>query len=287
MTCEELKSKIESGEKLDSFLVLTYPKANGAFLADQYLNAIAKNQNLRMVYIHNIAMALYDAFGLQDDVLYVLKADEFTLPARFDPYDYGKVVVICGKYKGSNDYVVRLPELTQDNIKEYMECLCPGLPPNIINWIYDEAEGNIDRISSEMSKLKEFPEESQEAAFQMAKDSGNFNVTSGLTLGAAVDGIFSMENKDKTLGFLNNLDVTDPKQTAAGGFTAFLLNELRDMLLVQTAKYGSQVVKDMAADAPWRLRKAQARSGRFTLHKHNVVNGNVDDFPFLADKPFV
>ena len=154
MTCEELKTIFTGGGKvLPSFMVFIYPTVGDTFLVNSYVEAAATHQKLSIRYVNSLNAAFYNSFDTNSSDLYVLYAEEFALPTNFEPEDYNKVIVVCNKYKGDTKYAVRFPKLTEDNLKEYMEDMCPGLSAKSRDWIYEDADGNAFKIDAEMKKL--------------------------------------------------------------------------------------------------------------------------------------
>ena len=235
MTCEELKNKICKKEPLDSFIVLVGSKANSLFMASQYAEAIATNSGLRIRYISGLAEALYDSFNFQEDVLYILKTESFDLPIPFYAEDYNKVVVVCSKYKGDAKYAVKLPEPTKDNIIEYMEDYCGGLTAKTLEWIYDDAEGDINKIDNEMKKLTVFPAASQEYTFNILKNSGNYDSVHGLSVYSPISGVF-YKNMEVIKQYLHNLYTVDAKQNSGVAISTILRDNIREVLIVQSSK---------------------------------------------------
>ena len=247
MTCEELKTKLINKEPVDSFLVFVCPKDNNRFIANQYVEAIASESNLTIRYISGLTEALYNSFNLQEDILYVINTEEFNLPIPFYAEDYNKVVVVCTKYKGEAQYAVKFPELTKDNIIEYMEDLCPGLSAKTLEWIYDDAEGNLYKIYNEMMKLHVCPINNQEYTYNLLKNSGNYDSVHGVTLYSMISGLF-YKNLDSIKKYLHGSSLIDVRQNAGVGLATILRDNIREILLVQASKTATPETVGLSKD---------------------------------------
>ena len=275
MTCEELKKicRHENPDFPPSFMVFVYPTAGDTFLVNSYVESVAENQFLDIRYIDNLNEALYNSFDTNSGDLFVLHVDEFTLPANFDPEDYNKVVVVCNKYKGAADYAIKFPKLTEDNLKEYMETICPGLSTKSIDWIYEDAEGNAFKIFNEMQKLRVFPENNQESMFAIMKSGGNYVSSHGMSIYTLITAIF-LKQITVVSKYLANIDNIDVKQNAGLGIVTILKDNIRDILLIQTNSKATAASLGFSNEKFYAVRN---KCGKF--HTENLVRA----FEFLTE----
>ena len=152
MKLEELKNSIIKKNAPDSLLVFVTSGNN--FLAEQYLEGIAKSKELDINKINSLkdlesASALVFDYGSMLNVLRVEVFDEFA-----EYKDLKNVVVICNKLdkkieKVVADYVITMPKLTDWQVVDYILTLCPGLDEDEAKMLYKITYGDIYRIDNE------------------------------------------------------------------------------------------------------------------------------------------
>lgn len=166
MTAAELKEKIENESLSNDFLILLCSENH--FVADQYVEAIAKNAGLTLRKINSIYEPSTSALSLVIDYessLNVLVVDTFEEFAQ----DYSKflnTVVICDKIDKKiepnvKDFVVKIPALEDWCIQDYIKLICPKFDDESALWLYKGAAGNIYRIINELDKITLFDQNEQ------------------------------------------------------------------------------------------------------------------------------
>ena len=168
MKLEELKNSIIKKNAPDSLLVFVTGGNN--FLAEQYLEGIAKSKELDINKINSLkdlesASALVFDYSSMVNVLRVEVFDEFA-----EYKDLKNVVVICNKLdkkieKVVADYVITMPKLTDWQVVDYILTLCPGLDEDEAKMLYKITYGDIYRIDNEASKIAMFPKSQQKDIF--------------------------------------------------------------------------------------------------------------------------
>lgn len=186
---KELKDKIETKSISDSFLVLVYP--DNTFLANQYVNEIAKIKNKEKIYIETLEQVKFnklDMFNLSNDYLYIINTEKFESNI-IDFYKYKNVVVICNQISEKTKPAVVstgthtvLPKLQEWQILEYMKKQVPGIPENQLKEFYDTLQGDMYRIHNELLKFSLFDNKQQLELFKQVNSESGYNDLSSIDL---------------------------------------------------------------------------------------------------------
>lgn len=164
MKLETLKANILKRAISDDLII--FVTGSDSFLANQYIDGIAKSKGIEICKIGALA-DLDSAASLVFDyssMLSVLRVDEF---AEFAEYkDIKNVVVVCNKidkklYDIAANYVIETPKLTDWQMVDYILALCPGLDESDAKMLCKAACGDIRRIDNEASKIAMFQKEQQ------------------------------------------------------------------------------------------------------------------------------
>lgn len=232
MNCEELKSKILTNTLDDSFLIFVYP--DNLFTVAQYVDKICETKKLKVVYAEDLTDVPADAnslFGVEDDSLFVIYDDKVTLKGEVDKYK--NTIIICKEVTNAKEYdkyIVKFPKLNEEQIKEYMTVLCPGVSVNDLNWLYDITGGDIYRIYNELNKIKLFPKTQQETIFNALRAEGNFRDLTTLNIFNFIKA-FMKKDYNTIKDCLTLLDVIDIECT---GVVTLLLNNIKNVIDIQT-----------------------------------------------------
>ena len=272
MTCEELKSKIINKTLDNSLLILCYKDTD--FVVKQYVNQIAKNNNLKKLYIESLDEISIDAnefFEVAEDILYILKADKFVCVERLN--EYKNVIVICKEVINKDLYsdgIVIVPQINKDNVLEYMSVLCPGISEEKLNWLYDLTGGDIFRVDKEMKKLSIFSNSSQESVFNSLVETGGYADLNTSTIYTLVNAII---NKDISTikDITDRLDVIDIEGT---GLVTILIRNIKNIIDVQT---NTKATAESLGMSQKQFYAVSRNCGKFT------VKQLADIFEFLTD----
>lgn len=230
MTCEELKNKILNKVVDDSLLICIYKDTT--FVISQYIKQIAKDKKLSINYVdflENIDLDSNNFFGV-DTNLYVLNTDKVT--CSDDLLKYKNTIIVCKDVVGGEQYkdnIVVFDKLTEDQVLEYMQVLCPEITDNYLGWLYDICGGDIYRIDKELQKLKLFPG-MQMSMFETIRNEGGYSDLNQMTIYSCINAFI---NKDiRTINeILLNLDVIDVEGT---GLVTLLLRNIKNIIDIQT-----------------------------------------------------
>lgn len=232
MTCEELKNSILNNSLTDSFLVLTYP--DNKFVVNQYVDEISKLHKLTKVYIESLSDINVNGNGLfnvPQNVLYIMGKDSVTLTG--DVSVYKNTIVLCKEVTNRKDYsqyIVDFEKLTPEQIKEYMQVLCPGVSKSRLFWLFDSTKGDIYRIYNELRKISLFPKDKQEEIFDALKVNNNFYDLNSLTIFNFINALLKKDGKtvEDCLSALNTIDIEGT------GVVTLLIRNIKNILAVQT-----------------------------------------------------
>lgn len=184
----DLKTKIENKSLSDSFLVMVWD--DNTFLANQYVNEIARMKNLNKQYIDELKQVINksDVFDTPKNVLYVMHVDKFDT-AIDNFYSFKNVIVICNKMSKETKEAVfstgsysELPSLKEWQVLQYMKAKADGIREDKLQWLYNLTHGDIYRIQNELSKISLFKKEEQTDVFTQITNEGAFSDLNSLTL---------------------------------------------------------------------------------------------------------
>lgn len=201
---KDLKSRIEKGMITDSFLVLVYSDNN--FLANQYINEIARITNKQKVYIDSLNEVSKDTavFDRKDNNLYILNTEKFvTNIENFSGYK--NVIVVCNEVdvKTKRDVAAtgtytNLPKLQEWQILEYFKQQAPGLEEHHFKWLYEVTKGDIYRVNNEVSKISMFPKDKQLELFKQINNEDGYGDLSSMTIFDLINSILKKDIRTLT-----------------------------------------------------------------------------------------
>lgn len=201
MNIEVLKSSIEKGVEINSFLIFVYKDI--PFIANQYVTEIAKQQNKTISYIDSLkpfttnSNSLFGEEELNTDCVTVFNCDEFT-DTSIKLLSKNNLFVITKKVNKNSleifkDCVIEIPKLENWQIKDYVYSLAEGVDTYELDWLCETCGYNIYRLDSELSKLTIFQPNERKYVFKALKDEGAFSDVSAHTVFNITN---SVTNKD-------------------------------------------------------------------------------------------
>lgn len=157
----ELKQKLKDGALSQDLIIF---KCNGqTFLAEQYLKIIAQSRDLEERIISSLADTKSSLSLVIDytESINVIRTDIFN--EFYDDYsDFDNTIIICNSIKekkiekNAKEYIIELPSLQKWQVLDYITTKCPGVAIDTAEWLYDAANGDINRIDNELSKIELF-----------------------------------------------------------------------------------------------------------------------------------
>lgn len=172
---KQLKQEVERGQPI--VLPLIFLCEDSTFVAWQYLRAIGQNNKLSIQVVESVDQL--PSSIIQHDTLYVCEIEAIK-EATYLPED---VVVITHKIAKSarselEPLIVEIPNLEQWQIIDYVNTTCPGLEPQMVQWLVAAYENNIDRIQTEIDKLLPIPQGERSTIFEQMYVEKAFNTFS-------------------------------------------------------------------------------------------------------------
>lgn len=180
MDIKQLKEKIINNQLDDSPLVFKY--SDNKYICHQYANEIAKNKNLKVLYITQLSDITNDAdlFDVENDYLYIYDVDKLKENITFE----NKNVIVVTKAVPDNlsiDYI-EIPNLIAWQIEDFVKYRLPGLSIEQIKWLCEIAKNDIFRIDQECKKIEIFPEAMQKIIFDQLNQENAYCDLNSLTI---------------------------------------------------------------------------------------------------------
>lgn len=234
MTIFDLKNQIESKNLPNSLVIFSGDKIG--FITDQYIHQIAKDKGLSIGYYHNLDTILYpDIFIESVSELKVLKLEEFNF-ADDSLFTQHNLIICCSKVEKNtqtlyNNYIVDVPELTQENITEYVYSVLETIDHSKLDWLIKICNGDIYRIQQEIDKLTIFEKNEQKFVFDQFIRNHMFDDLSAYSIFNVTNAI--MKKDLNTLSAIyKEIDLIDINEI---GFITVLFKNFFDVIRIQLA----------------------------------------------------
>lgn len=180
MDIKQLKEKIINNQIDDSPLILKY--ADNKYICYQYANEIAKNRNLKVLYISQLADITEDdaLFEVENEYLYIYDVEKL----KENITSENKNVIVISKSVPDNlsiDYV-DIPNLVAWQIEDFVKYRLPGLSIEQVKWLCEIAKNDIFRIDQECRKIEIFSEPMQKIIFDQLNQENAYCDLNSLTI---------------------------------------------------------------------------------------------------------
>lgn len=172
---KQLKEEIEQGQPIVLPLIFVYDGSD--FVARQYTHAISTNNHMELQFVD--ALEEIPPHNEAHDTIYVCRVESIKNEI-FIPDDS---IILTGKVlkearKALDPCVVEISSLEQWQIIDYINTACPGIDPNMVQWLVTAYTNNIDRIQTEIDKLMAIPQSERSKLFEEMYSEGMFNTFS-------------------------------------------------------------------------------------------------------------
>ena len=156
MDIQELKSKIESNEVSDKFMIFVCADDTSRIITDQYIDLISSGKGLTKTYISNLDEIQDDGFII-DTNLYILNIDTWESTNTHD-----NCIVVCNKSIKS-DYSIVIPKLQDWQLKDFISPKLPGLSQVELDYLYNKFNDSSTyrMLLNEVDKISIFSKEEQ------------------------------------------------------------------------------------------------------------------------------
>lgn len=243
MDIKTLKENIES--KLSDIRFI-FVNSEDSFLSNQYVNAIAKNNELKLVPVEEIRSLIpndNDIFGIGDVIdetcLYVYRVDKFE---DKDP-DIMKIkhlIIVCDKIDSESkeifkELIIDMPKLEPWQIKDYAYSIADGVNTKKLDWLLTVSNNNVHRVHNELSKLTPFIPKERDYVFDLMVEDDAFVDLSNFVIFDLSNAIIKKDIKTitKILEDIKKIDV-EPL-----GLQVILTNQFRNIISVQLSPNAS------------------------------------------------
>ncbi len=237
MDIKTLKENIES--KLSDIRFI-FVNSEDSFLSNQYTNAIAQKNELKIVPVEEIKSLIpndNDIFGIGDVIdetcLYVYRTDKFE-EKDTDIKKIKHLVIVCDKIDAESkeifkELVVDMPKLEPWQIKDYAYSIADGVNTKKLDWLLTVSNNNIHRVHSELSKLTPFIPKERDYVFDMMVEDDAFVDLSNFVIFDLSNALIKKDTKTiaKILEDIKKIDV-EPL-----GLQVILTNQFRNIISVQ------------------------------------------------------
>lgn len=236
-----LERKIGSGP-----FVFVYE--DNAFLATQYINAIADLKNLPIEYVTSIDDLVDDVQSAFDffehrETLKVYKCKSFKVEEIFtrNASRLNNVVILCNKLDEAEDIntdVYYFDKLKDWQVIDYMKVQCKGLDKEKLKWLYSVTSNisknneNIYRIDNELKKINCFSDKEQEQVFKELNSSNGYQDLSSYSIYSLTNAILKRDYVT-TASVLNDLENIDVEPY---GLITILCRGFRQIIDIQLGK---------------------------------------------------
>lgn len=183
MNIFDVKRAIESGV-FNSFPLIF--EGEDFYIANQYISKLCRDKQLTIEYIDSLDIFL-SIFGIDTQVLYVYKVDEL----ESIPDNAPNLVVLCKK--ATNVDTIKIPKLTQINIKNFAAGMLEGVKLADIEWLCEVCNYNIYSVTNELSKYTIFPLEHRQVVIDIAKSDNSLEYLTQHTVFTLSDAIISRD----------------------------------------------------------------------------------------------
>lgn len=276
MTLEDLFTCIQKNNIPDDLIIFKNPKSND-FISSQYTAEIIRQHNLireNVTSINEIKVfsSVFDT--LVEPTLQVYKTDKFD---SIDPMLLNAKNTIISCYtitaeakKVFKNYIVEIPELTDWQLKDYINTQLNGMQQENLDAIMNICNKDIYRIQVETDRLKIFPENIRDIMFTKFK---NDLIYGDLTTNTIFDFINAIITKNIAKTITLYKDLTNIDSSPLGIFS-LLYSNFRNIILVQLNN--AVTAEDIGLS-----------QGQFYAIKHNIgyytKNQLKNIFLFLTD----
>lgn len=206
MDIKELKNNVEQNTLSDDILIFKYSKDK--FLCEHYINNIAKNKKLELLYIDSLDEIPNDDFfdAANSTYLYIYETDTLL---EADP-DLKNVIILCQKVsKEINIDYIEFPEIKEWQIEDFLKYRLPGLSMDQIKWLCEICKYNYYRLDNEAKKIEIFDKTMQPIIFNQMSEEGAFSDLNNLNIMNLITAIMQKDfiTINNILSDLRNIDI--------------------------------------------------------------------------------
>lgn len=211
MELRELKENIIKGVMPVDFLI--FKIEDSSYIANQYIDELAKLNGLTIEYIENIDGLYPDMLFSNTNYLNVIYLDKLDKDVK-EPYEIKNGIIKCRDIdkeveKHLQDYIVEFKNPTDWQLEFRANKLLDGMDKQAITWLCKSLKGNPDRLLNEIDKITNFNKQDRMPIFLQMDSDGQFDDISPYSIFHLVNNIVKREyNKIKEiLPYIKYMDV--------------------------------------------------------------------------------
>ena len=265
MTIETLFKDIQQNTVTDDLIIFKNPKND--FIANQYINEIAKQHNLTIMSVEDVddIKTTQTAFDLIVPAnLQILRIDAFK-STNTDLMKAKNVIIVCNSIpketeKIFKNYIVKVPELENWQIKDYIYTQLEGTEPVELDWLAEVCKYDIHRIALEVDRLKIFPPIERTVTIRNFKEDLIYSDLSEYVIFDFINALI-LQDAEKVKKLYLQLSTMESSPL---GIVALLYNNIKDIIMVHTGNMSAAEIG--------------IPSGKYWAIKHIPVQYNKDQY---------
>lgn len=268
VTIQDLKKHVEDGSVMkDKLIIAVLPKSKNTFIINQYLSKISVDSHIDIEVTDTVPPPI-DPFSLDTPSLWKYRCEEFNY-SKTDlldriPQDSLLVVVTELVDKDTkriyNNYIVEIPELEDNQIRDYAYSRLNGVDRCKIDWLLSITKHDIYRVDQEASKIESFNPEERETIFSRCISEGMYDNLSLYNIFNFTNAII-IKDLNKLKIILSEIENCDVEPT---GLITILNNNFRNMVMIQL---DSRATADSLGMNPKQFSAIKYNCGRYTSNQ--------------------
>lgn len=228
MEIKQLKEAIENNQAISFPLMLKY--SDNSFIANQYCNAIARNQNKELVKINLIEELPSEdnLFDTEDNRLFVIETVTFSEVLN---NELNNLIVICSKIeKDQTIDFIEIPKIVEWQLEDFLKMRMPGLTKAHVEWLCKIAKYDVYRLDNECKKIEIFPKNQQKIIFDLINADDGYCDLNDLTIFSFINTIMQRDMITLT-DIMNNIMFIDIEPT---GVVTLLIRSFKKLIEVNS-----------------------------------------------------
>ena len=276
MTIETLFKDIQQNTVTDDLIIFKNPKND--FIANQYINEIAKQHNLTMVSVENIddiktTQTTFDLIVPTN--LQIVRVDAFK-STDADLMKAKNVIISCNSIskeaeKLFKNYIVKVPELEKWQIKDYIYTQLEGTEPAELDWLAEVCKYDIYRIALEVDRLKIFPPIERTVAIRNFKEDLIYSDLSEYVIFDFINALI-LQDAEKVKKLYLQLSTMESSPL---GIVALLYNNIKDIIMVHTGNMSAAEI-GISSGKYWAVKYIPVKYNKDQYIKLFLLITNID-----------
>ena len=185
---KELKNIVENNLYNGEFIVMKLDNVNSSIIANQYIDRIARDNNLMVNYIDTVS-DIVDSPFIEDNYLYVIHDDKFIFKK-----DHTNTIVLCNETDYENYYLI--PALEDWQISDYVKYnIVKGVNQEDVDWLLTQYNKNYLKFLNDIEKIAIFEIKDQDKVFNELLADDTFADNTSLNIWDLSNGLIKKDLK--------------------------------------------------------------------------------------------